>query len=171
MSTDSKLARHLKWAHGALKFASLRPVKAIAALCALLLQYGCATAQQYVLVPALYPEMHQPVAQPDLAIICHRDPSRPGCERLGIPPAARPVAGAALAEWRSSDPFCARDPSRPGCDAPPQHYAQWHPGQPQEQASPATVAAAIAVTVLAVGIGHGIGGKAFKFTPSMFMRK
>lgn len=56
MSSESKLSRRLKWARSALKPAPVQRVRVIAALCALLLQYGCAMARQNVFVPAVqYP--------------------------------------------------------------------------------------------------------------------
>jgi hypothetical protein len=137
-----RLSQPLQGAGAPTKAACGWPLRVVAALVALLLQYGCALAQ-----PAA------PFARSDLGILCERDPSRPGCERLPVQHAAASAPqGAALAR-RTTNPMCERDPSHPGCDSP----------APQSDPRAGKVAAAVLwslLLVLAIGTGS-VGGLAF----------
>jgi hypothetical protein len=109
----------LQSADAAAKAATAWPLRAVAALIALLLQYGCAWAQHVVYLPAAHPWMAAPAVQSDLGILCERDPSRPGCERLPAPRSAGPAPQGASLALQTGDPHCQRDPSRPGCELGP----------------------------------------------------
>jgi hypothetical protein len=119
MRLTFRLSQTVQSAGAATRAACGWPLRAVAALLALLLQYGCASAQHVVHLPAAQPWVLAPAAQSARSIVCERDPTRPGCERLPAQHSAAPAPQGAPLAPRSPDPNCQRDPGRPGCELGP----------------------------------------------------